>query len=94
MSFEKDLRKAVESIDIPEELLPVNIEAMLRNADRSAQKNTSADIDDIDAFVESFFAFIKENEPYYYYAYYRRSCCVHSSGRRICRCSPADRKAC
>lgn len=45
MSFEKDLRKAVESIDIPEELLPVNIEAMLRNADRSAQKNTSADID-------------------------------------------------
>ena len=41
----KDLRKAVESIDIPEELLPVNIEAMLRNADRSAQKNTSADID-------------------------------------------------
>lgn len=38
MSFEKDLRKAVESIDIPEELLPVNIEAMLRNADRSAQK--------------------------------------------------------
>ena len=54
----------------------------------------SADIADIDAFVESFFAFIKENEPYYYYAYYRRSCCVHSSGRRICRCSPADRKAC
>lgn len=45
MSFEKDLRKAVESIDIPEELLPVNIEAMLRNADRSAQKNISADID-------------------------------------------------
>ncbi len=45
MSFEKDLRKAVESIDIPEELLPVNIEAMLRNADRSAQKNTSAGID-------------------------------------------------
>ena len=45
MSFEKDLRKAVESIDIPEELLPVNIEAMLRNADRSTQKNTSADID-------------------------------------------------
>lgn len=45
MSFEKDLRKAVESIDIPEELLPVNIDAMLRNADRSAQKNTSADID-------------------------------------------------
>ncbi len=45
MSFEKNLRKAVESIDIPEELLPVNIEAMLRNADRSAQKNTSADID-------------------------------------------------
>lgn len=45
MSFEKDLRKAVESIDIPEELLPVNIEAMLRNADRRAQKNTSADID-------------------------------------------------
>lgn len=45
MSFEKDLRKAVESIDIPEELLPVNIEAMLRNTDRSAQKNTSADID-------------------------------------------------
>ncbi|UKI15479.1 MAG: beta-propeller domain-containing protein [Ruminococcus sp.] len=45
MSFEKDLRKAVESIDIPEELLPVNIEAMLRNVDRSAQKNTSADID-------------------------------------------------
>lgn len=45
MSFEKDLRKAVESIDIPEDLLPVNIEAMLRNADRSAQKNTSADID-------------------------------------------------
>lgn len=45
MSFEKDLRKAVESIDIPEELLPVNIEAMLRNADRSAQRNTSADID-------------------------------------------------
>lgn len=25
MSFEKDLRKAVESIDIPEELLPVNL---------------------------------------------------------------------
>ena len=45
MSFEKDLRKAVESIDVPEELLPVNIEAMLRNADRSAQKNISADID-------------------------------------------------
>lgn len=44
MSFDKDLRKAIDAIDIPEELSPSNIEAMLRASGVVPAQETQTDI--------------------------------------------------
>ena len=43
MSFDNELKKALDSIEIPEELLPQNIETMLRMAGKQEIKKVSAD---------------------------------------------------
>ena len=43
MSFDNELKKALDNIEVPEELLPHNIEAMLRKAGRQEINTASAD---------------------------------------------------